>query len=181
MPVVTPPEDLSLEIPMSDPAPRSEPYIFSTLYRDKHSNLVSYSLGAEALSRALDGVPQHAALTCQFFAGNAHQHLDKPLQLVMSASYQRRNRSFHDGQDADARGVFLPRWTITVFAVPRTLRHAIKTAVLTEGLPSIVRPWLVENAGISGKTGGSAINLDYHVADAILVATARAAIEPDRA
>jgi hypothetical protein len=166
---------------MPDLAPLSEQYIFPTLHRDKHSHLVSYPLGAEALSRALDGVPQHAMLTCQFFAGNTHQRLDNPLHLAMAASYQRRQRSFYDGQDADARGVFLPRWTITVFAVPRTLRHAIKTAVHTEGLPSIVRPWLIENASISGRTGNCAINLDYDVAEDKLVATARSAIQPDRA
>jgi hypothetical protein len=166
---------------MTDTLPVSEPHIFPTLYREKHSHLVSYPIGAEALSRALDGLPQHQTLACNFFAGNTHQHLDKPRQLVLSASYQRRERSFNDGENAEARGVFLPRWSITVCAVPRTLRHAIKTALLSDGLPNILRTWLAENAGLTGKIGGSAINLEYDVAADRLVATARKSIQPDRA
>jgi hypothetical protein len=166
---------------MADTSSASVPYIFPTLHRDKHSHLVSYPLGAEALSRALDGVPQHAQLTCRFTAGNTHQHLDKPLQLVLAGSYLRRERSFHDGPNADARGVFLSRWSISVFAVPRTLRHAIKMSVFNDGLPNILRPWLTKNAAIAGKTGGSAINLEFDIATGKMVATVAHAIQPDRA
>lgn len=165
---------------MADPQPSSQQHIFQTLFRAKHSHLVSYPLGAEALSQALAGIPQHAAVKCEFVAGNSHQHLDKPLFLVLTASYQRRERNFNDGPDADARGVFLPRWTITVFAVPKTLRHAVKTA-LADGLPNILRPWFIEHAGISGKTGACALSLEYEVAEARLLPTARTAIQPDRA
>jgi hypothetical protein len=163
---------------LADP---SKPYVFPTLSRAKHSHLVSYPIGAEALTRALDGVPQHAALTCSFYAGNTHQHLDKPRQLALSAAYNKRARSFYDGQDADARGVFLPRWSITVFTIPRTLRHAVKTSLLADGLPRLLRPWLVGNAGFTGKTGSSAINLDYDVATAAWVTTVRHEIQPERA
>jgi hypothetical protein len=163
---------------LADP---SKPFMFPTLSRAKHSHLVSYPIGAEALSQALEGVPQHAALTCSFCAGNTHQHLDKPRQLALSAAYNKRARSFYDGQDADARGVFLPRWSITVFTVPRTLRHAVKLALLNDGLPNILRPWLIANAPMTGKTGGCAINLEFNVAEAKLVATVAHAIQPDRA
>jgi hypothetical protein len=159
---------------------RPDAYVFPTLSRAKHSHLVSYPLGAEALSRALDGVPQHAALACHFIAGNTHQHLDKLRQLALSSAYQRRERSFNDGQEAQARGVFLPRWTITVFAIPKTQRHEIKTALLTDGLPNILRPWLVEHAAHLGKTGGCAINLEYDISEAKLVATVQTEFLPDR-
>jgi hypothetical protein len=99
----------------------------------------------------------------------------------MSASYQQRERSFNDGQNADMRAVFLPRLSITVFAVARTLRHAVKTAVLTDGLPNILRPWFVANAGGNGKTGGCAINLEYDITENVLFAITRRAIQPDRA
>jgi hypothetical protein len=179
--LIDPEEQSRLEIRMTNPLPASELHIFPTLHREKHSHLVSYPMGAEALSRVLDGLPQHQMLACNFFAGNTHQHLDKPRQLVLSASYHRRERSFNDGQNAEARGVFLPRWSITVFAVPRPLRNAIKTALLSDGLPNILRPWLAENAGLTGKVGGCAINLEYDVAADTLVATARKSIQPDRA
>jgi hypothetical protein len=47
-------------------------HIFPTLDRTKHSKLMAYPIGTEALSRALDGAPQHAMMTCDFFAGNPH-------------------------------------------------------------------------------------------------------------
>jgi hypothetical protein len=159
----------------------SVPFVIPTRSRSKHSHLLSYPLGAEALSRALDGVPQHAALTCDFTAGNTHQHLDNPLHLAVSAALYKRERLFYDGPDAEARGVLLPRWSITVFAVPKTLRHAIKNALLADGLPTILKPWLIENAELTGKTGTCAINVEYVVATSRLVTTARSAIQPERA
>jgi hypothetical protein len=68
---------------------------------------------------------------------------------------------FPYGENAEARGVLLPRWSITVFAVPRTFRHAIKTALLSDGLPNLLRTWLAENAELTSKVRGSAINLEY--------------------
>lgn len=165
---------------MADPLPASQPPIFQTLFRAKHSHLVSYPLGAEALSRALAGIPQYAVVKCEFVAGNSHQHLDRLVLPVVTATYQRRERNFNDGPDADARGVFLPRWTIRVYAVPKTLRHAVKTA-LADGLPNIMRPWFIDHAGISGKTGACALNLEYESAEARLIATLRTTIQPDRA
>jgi hypothetical protein len=161
---------------MIDPAP----HIFPTRDRAKHSHLVSYPLGAEALSRALDGVPQHADLSCSFIAGNTHQFLDKPRQLCLSVVYQRRERLFNDGPQSEVRGVYAPRWSITVFAVPRDVRHAIKTVLMTVGLPEMVRPWLIDNAGIIGKTGHIALNLEYDRLDEVLVQDRRQAILPDR-
>jgi hypothetical protein len=156
------------------------PHIFPTRHREKHSHLVSYPLGAEALSRALDGVPQHGDFTCSFYAGNTHQRLDEPKQLALSVMYRRRERSFYDGPNAEARGVLSPFWAITVFAVPRTLRHPIKTALINEALPNIVRPWLIKNANITGKVGSSGFNLDYDVASATLMSSERSGLLPDR-
>jgi hypothetical protein len=156
------------------------PHIFPTSSRAKHSHLVSYPIGAEALSRALDGVPQHSMLACSFYAGNAHQHLDEPHQLVLSVVYRKRARSFFDGGDAGSRGVFDPRWTISVFAIGREVRHAVKTSLLSEGLPKIVRPWLIDMAAVTGKTGECGLSLRYDVATSTLIKTAGSALLPVR-
>jgi hypothetical protein len=156
------------------------PHIFPTLSRAKHSQLVSYPIGAEALSRALDGVPQHDMLACDFYAGNAHQHLDEPLQLALSVLYCKQARSPHHSQDAGDRGVFDPRWTINIFAIGRDVRHAIKLQLITEGLPKMVRPWLIDMAAVTGKTGEAGINLRYELATGVLVQTVGRALLPDR-
>jgi hypothetical protein len=48
----------------------SSNHIFPTTHRSRHSKFLSYPVGAELLSRALDGVPQHGAISCDFTAGN---------------------------------------------------------------------------------------------------------------
>jgi hypothetical protein len=157
-----------------------EPHVFPTLSRAKHSHLVSYPIGAEALSRALDGVPQHRMLACDFYAGSAHQHLDMTLQLVLSVVYRRHPGAFHFGRDAASRGVFDPRWTIGVFAIGRVIRHAVKTRLLVEGLPDLVRPWLLDAASVTGKSGECGLTLHYDSVEHIFVPRISNALLPDR-
>jgi hypothetical protein len=154
--------------------------IFPTLSRAKHSYLVSYPIGSEALSRALDGVPQHGMLACDFYAGNAHQHLDEPLQLVLSVLYRKHPGSFHFGRDAASRGVFDPRWTISIFAIGREVRHVVKTRLLAEGLPNLVRPWLLDTAGVTGTSGECGLTLHYNIAEQVLVPRISSALLPER-
>jgi hypothetical protein len=159
------------------------PHVFPTQCRDKLSHILSYPIGAEALSRALDGVPQHPMISCHFKAGSAttpHEH-EKPRFIILSILYEKIDRCFHHGPDAAVRGVFDPRWTISIYAVPRQFRHAIKTALLTESLPDIAKPWLIEQSAITGKTGGSVLWLMYDRADSRLVPSFGGAILPDRA
>jgi hypothetical protein len=158
----------------------SPPHVFPTLDRPRHSKLMGYPIGAEALSRALDGVPQHGLITCNFFASNPHHEQNKlPLAYFMSASYSKEARSFHHGQSADVRGVFDPRWKILIHAVSVTLRAAIKRALLEDGLQSVVRPWLIENAALTGKTGGAALILHYDRERDEIVSEARIGIPPE--
>ncbi len=152
-----------------------------TLMRMKHSQLLSYPIGAEVLSRALDGTPHFLAWTCSFVAGPTHLHPDKDKILVLSASYRKRARTHHDGADAAARGVFEPRWEIWVYTVPRAQRALIKQALIDIGLPNMLRPWIDQHASISGKTGSVALSLEYDLIDKVLHASRRTELEPDTA
>jgi hypothetical protein len=156
------------------------PHIFPTLSRAKHSHLVSYPIGTEALSRALDGVPQHPMLACDFYAGNAHQRLDELAPLVLQVSYRKQANSFFHGRDAASRGVFEPRWTINVFAVGRDFRHPVKSLLLAQGLPEMVRPWLIEMASVTGKTGEGCLTLKYDHITGTLVRSTGIALLPER-
>jgi hypothetical protein len=156
-------------------------HIFPTKSRTKHSKLQSYPLGAQVLSRALDGVPQHDQVACTFYAGNPNADKNKDRIFVMSVVYEKQARSFHHSEDADERGVFDPRWTIHVYAVASELRHEIKTALLENGLPDYTQKWLIEHAYLTGKTGGAALWLEYDVVDKCLIATRKTGIQPDSA
>ncbi len=155
-------------------------HIFPTLSRSKHSHLVSYPIGAEIMSRSLDGVPQHDKINCTFTAGSLQRDSGRDKIYVMSFGYTKHARSHFDSGDAGARGVYDPRWEIRVFTVPATLRAEIKTNLVEKGLPDIVRPWFIANAGITGKTGNAGVILEYHVFEKVLVPTISNNLEPDK-
>ncbi len=156
------------------------PHIFSTLDRPKHSKLLVYPIGAEALSRALDGVPQHVDLACNFFAGNPHhEQYRRQILYFMAFTYERVARSFYHGQSADVRGVFDPRWRIHIYAVPASTRAAIKRYLMDDILPTVARPWLIEKASMTGRTGGAALVLHYDRQQDIVTHEAREGLLPE--
>jgi hypothetical protein len=155
-------------------------HIFPTKSRTRHSKFLSYPIGAEALSRALDGVPQHDQLACTFYAANPNSDKNKDKIYLLSVVYEKQGRTFHHSEDAAERGVFNPHWTIHVYAVASELRHEIKTALLTVGLPDMIAPWLTQNAHLTGKTGGAALWLEYDLVEKCLLSTRKTGVQPDR-
>jgi hypothetical protein len=157
-----------------------KPYVFPTQSRAKHSKFVSYPVGAENLSRALDGVPQHATLQCVFTAGNPHRDVGKKQFRVMHVLYRKRERSFYDGEDAESRGVFEPKWEIWVYDVRVEQRFEIKKALMDVGLPLMLRPWLIANAALHGQSGEAAFMLDYDAIEKVLIPSQGTKISPAR-
>jgi hypothetical protein len=159
----------------------SDPSIFPTLDRPRHSKLMAYPIGVEALSCALDGVPQHSAIACNFFAGNPHHEQNKrALIYFMAVTYEKVARSFHHSQSSAKRGVFDPRWRVHIYAVPVETRAAIKRLLVENVLHSIVRPWLIENAAKTGQTGGAALILHYDRQNDLITSEARDGFPPER-
>lgn len=158
-----------------------KPHIFPTQSRTKHSKLVSFPVGAELLSRALDGVPQHAMLACVFSAGSLQRDLGKELIYVMSIGYTKHLRTHFDSSDAGTRGVFDPRWEIWVHAVPVAMRADVKKALVETGFPNIIRPWLMANGNITGKTGNYGMRIEYNTIDKVLVSRVSNNLLLDRA
>jgi hypothetical protein len=161
-------------------ADESKPFVFPTASRTKHSKLVSYPVGAEVLSRAFDGVPQHQAITCSFVAGNPQRTLTQEQTRVLDIRYRRRDRSFHDGENADSLGVFQPKWEIWVYDVPVALRHEIKTRLVEDALPNAARNWLIKQAALDGKFGDAAICFDYNKIDKVLLVSEGKDIAPEK-
>lgn len=155
-------------------------HIFPTLSRIQPSKLLSYPVGAELLSRALDGVPQHSMITCNFWAGNPHHEQNKrALIFFMAVTYEKWARNFHHSQDAGERGVFDPRWKISVYAVPVDERALIKQLLLEYELKNTVYPWLVANAHMTGKTGGAALSLYFDRVKKKIIAQVRQGFPPE--
>jgi hypothetical protein len=155
-------------------------HIFPNKSRTKHAKFLSYPIGAKALSRAQDGVSQHDQLACTFYAANSNGDKNRDKVYVLSVVYEKQGRTFDHSKDADEHGVFDPRWTIHVYAVASDLRHDIKTAILTIGLPEMVAPWLTQNTHLTVKMGRAAIWLEYDLVDKCLLATRTSGIQPDR-
>lgn len=160
---------------------QSEPRIFPTASRARHSKLVAFPVGAELLSRALDGVPQHGALSCTFWAGTLQRDTGGEVLHVLSASYTKRARHHNDAGDAGSLGVFDPRWEIWVHAVPVAMKSEIRKALVEIGLPERIRPWLIAQATITGRTGNAAITLEFNRLDKVLVMSRRDNLLPDTA
>ncbi len=155
------------------------PHIFPTLHRDKHSKLVAFPVGAEVLSRLLEGVPQHALMTCSFYAGNPHRDRG-PIIHVLHLMYRQRARTFFDAKTADESGVFEPRWSVTVFSVPSDLRQEIRTALMDTELAQTVRPWLLEHHHLTGKTGEYALVLEYDTVQKTFLRSTQGSVLPDK-
>lgn len=130
-------------------------HVFPTFSRDKIGKAVSFPVGAENLSRAFED--------------------------VLHVMHRRTARSYDHGQSADVRGVFDPKWSITVFAVPSTLRNGINIILMTHELPNIIYPWLIQNSDIATRTGECSLVLEYVTADKAMRYTTRNALQPERA
>jgi hypothetical protein len=156
-------------------------YIIPTQDRDRHSKLLSYPVGAELLSRAFVGVPQLKSFTCNFTAKDPHLEKVREVSRVLVVGYRRRPRSFFDGKHSASWGVFDPFWDIKICAVLSDHRAAIKKALVEIGLPTMVRPWLIENASLEGQIGEAKITLHYDTSTKTLYSEVTDNMLPERA
>jgi hypothetical protein len=132
--------------------------ILPTYTKEKIPHLLSYPVGAKAISEALMGVPQFDELSVGFFFGNRlRRHHGTPFSLLDA------------GYSGPIRNIFTPkvrepylarRWTISVYAVPQPLRHLIQSKLVNEALPS-VRSWLLANPHSSNREGSHSLSFSF--------------------
>lgn len=134
--------------------------IIRTRYKAKIPHLLSYSVGAKAISDALVDVPQFDELFLEFQFSNqlARRHGTGTPYSVFEAEYSGPFRHF--SKPKQPVGLDTRRWTIIVRAVPRSLRHRIQGKILGEALPA-VRSWLVENPHSSEREGHYRIDFSF--------------------
>lgn len=121
--------------------------VIPTISKADVSKDLSFPIGAEALSRGLEGVPQFDSLKIQFVGQkeqrrqlSAGQRPGEALRLV-TVEYRRRPLNISTGTDLRAGGRNDDLWTLLVSPVARRNRYDIKQLLVSEGL-QIIREWL---------------------------------------
>jgi hypothetical protein len=122
--------------------------IIPTGFRSKIPHTLSYPVGAKIASEALHGVPQFADLTIEFWFWNrlARRHGTETPYRVIQVQYSGPLRFFSASKSMEG-------WKVSVDAVPRVLRHAIRSKIIEEALPAI-RSWLLANLHSTEREGG---------------------------
>lgn len=124
----------------------------------------SWPIGAELLSAALFDVPQSEFIQLEFAEADRISLKEDRPPLVFEAEYY-----FKGATIFSPRGSLSPSWRLVIRAVPREWKHNVKSLLLEQGLPQIVRPWLVENDGPPRREGSALLRLWYDPVDGRLI------------
>ncbi len=118
-----------------------------TQFRAKLGRTLSYPIGAEAISRALEGVPQ-SSLPIWFgdkpttFASEFRRLLMKGQPyVVLRSSFIKWDKRLSMSDDPIVQEYYRGIWRIHVYPVPRDAKPVAKVQILAVGLPAI-RQWL---------------------------------------
>jgi hypothetical protein len=150
--------------------------IIPTRPKWKIPRTVSYPIGSKMISDALTGVPQFDQLTLEFRFPEwcSRNHGTAKPYPVLDAVYSGPLRYFSSPRtiDHDDAG----QWMISVYAVPRSLRHLIQTRIVREALPT-VRSWLLANLHSIEREGGHVLSFSFDELKSELTCDERASIE----
>jgi len=131
-----------------------------TLYKKRLPRFLSYPVGAEKISDALVGLAEFASIGIEFRSNSMRDHGTQRRYQVLQASYRRIPVSFSEARMFIEQGWNDPKWTVTVQAVPRELKHDIQLLLLKEGLPRL-KAWFVANRSLFGREGQCSITVKY--------------------
>ena len=126
-----------------------KPFVIPTMSKAKISHLLSYPVGAETITRALDGVPQLKQMALQFHEGSDYR-LRSGRYEFFRVEYLRDVEPLNEYPVYLFRRPLQYRWEILVQPVPRVKRHQIKTYI-DESALEMSKDWLVERAHLEEK------------------------------
>lgn len=155
-----------------------EQEIIPTRYKSKIPHTLSYPIGAKVISAALLGVPQFSELSIEFRYWNqlARHHGTATPYRVIEGQFRGPSRFFLASKRPEAQIYYMPRWTVTVDAVPRPLRHLIQLKITAEALPSI-RSWLIGNYHSTEREGGHSLTFSFDELKSELTCNEHASLE----
>jgi hypothetical protein len=127
----------------------------ATSYKPKIGRESSFAIGVRDLSLALSGVPQDDLL--QLLFGRASSTPDgRP--VVLSTGYHRLDHSIGPG------------WSLQVHTVPRSMKAQIRTTLIEDAIPRLLKPWLIARADLTGRYGEDVLDLIFAPADGTITA-----------
>ena len=123
--------------------------MIQTRHRSKLPKTLSWPVGAETVSAALNDAPHAADLTIQFFdspvwPASAFQKLLRqslPYAILVAEYHPRSNPGYIGSASMVEAGLFDARWELRVNPVPRSLRAAAGALLRDQGLPAVA-DWL---------------------------------------
>ena len=116
--------------------------LIPTLYKNKLPRELSFPVGAEILSEQLVGVPRFSEFRVCFSDS-------------ISAWKSKFRRILAEGTDYEIVSASLGLPKIMVYPVKRELRHQVREALLSDGLPKL-RGWMMRRSKPSELTSGFA-------------------------
>ena len=150
--------------------------LIPTRFRSKIAHTRSYPVGAEAISKALAGVPQFEHLELTFW-DYKFQPLAKSYK-VLEVAYRHLGGFHSASKDMIERGFHEPKWQITVKPVSRGQRHLVQVQLLERGLPYL-KEWLTDNTS-DRRRGSSALSFSYDEETKTLGYEVATNLEPER-
>ncbi|MBH8562292.1 hypothetical protein I8748_08895 [Nostoc sp. CENA67] len=131
-----------------------------TKYKNKLSRLMSYPISAGILSKALLETPQLDQLSIAFYDSCQEPHKIKNPAKVLSVTYSHQLVSLTSSNKAIEYGWYEPKWSITVYPVPRTCVSLVKSQLVETGLDKM-KQWLHKYKDAMGKVGGCGLHFFY--------------------
>lgn len=167
----------------------AEGRIIPTRNKNRVPRALSYPIGAEAISKALADVPQFDELSLEFRFWNRPARLYGTATPYPATSYPVLEAQYHGplrylSATPRTEDYHFPRWTISVDAVPRSLRHQIQGMIVNVALPS-VKSWLLANPYSDEREGCHGLTFSFDELKGELACEEHASVEsrtgrPDR-
>jgi hypothetical protein len=127
-----------------------------TSYKPRIGRQFSFAIGVRELSLVLSSVPQDDLLQLLFCRASSTP--DGKLVVLRTG--------YHFLPD---RGIG-PAWSLWVQAVPRSMKGLIRTTLVEDAIPRLLKPWLIARADLTGRSGEDVIDLIFAPADGSIIA-----------
>src|SRR5262245_39267542 len=126
--------------------------MFPTQFKSKIPRSLSYPLGAEAISAALQDTPQADFFRLRFFFYNTDRAASPghPKEAFFEVRYLCLTPSLTTSRRSREDGSYEPRWEIEIRPVPHDDKRAIRRLMEEQGFPR-VREWLIHRRHLFGE------------------------------
>jgi hypothetical protein len=121
-----------------------------TLYKARLPRFLSYPLGAQKISEALVEVREFAPIGIWFTNNAKRDHGTQRPYEVLEGSYTRESNTVSESRMSIEQGWNRPKWSVTVQAVPRELKHEIQVILLNHALPRL-KAWFIASRALFGR------------------------------